>query len=139
MLKKLFSSIPINNKSRLNCADCRLYNPTTKLCKINKLNALENRLDDKNCGLDGKNFWSLDKTNLIKSEQYYKYNRYMQYITIISLPCVIIIDFKIIFFSIISFIIEDTIGNISLKYKQKYLNDNNINDINDINNINDIK
>ena len=47
MLKRLLSSILVN---KLNCSNCRLYNRTTKLFKINQLNAFSNRLDNENCG-----------------------------------------------------------------------------------------
>ena len=63
MLKRLFSSIPL---IRLNCIDCKLYNRKTNLCKINNLNAINNRIDDNICGTDGKKYLPLDKTIIYK-------------------------------------------------------------------------
>ena len=51
ILKRLFTSISLNI---FNCSNCRLYNRKTKICKINKLNALENRFNEKICGSDAK-------------------------------------------------------------------------------------
>ncbi len=67
MLKRLFSSM------LKNCSECRLYDRTTKLCKINGVNAIKNRLDDNICGLDSKQFWPLDTTNLIFIDTYALY------------------------------------------------------------------
>ena len=128
MLRRLLSSIPINKVILLNCIDCRLYNRTTKLCKINKLIAFENRLDDTICGIDGKKFWSLDKTNLIKSEKYNRISDYTGIISITSLPCAMFFDYRLLFLSYISFTITAVGFNMSLEYKQKYLDDNDIND-----------
>ena len=125
MLKRLFSSLP-NNK--LNCSDCRLYYKITKLCKINKLNAIDNRIDDTICGIDAKKFWSLDKTNLIKSEKYSRYSGFVALYGFLSIPGFLLLDYRILFSSILSFFISEMYSDESLKYEKKYLDDNNIND-----------
>ena len=80
MLKRLFSS------RSLNCLDCRLYNRQTKLCRINNLSAINNRIDDNICGVEGNKYFPLDKTNLIKSQRCDKYQVISGLLTIGSLP-----------------------------------------------------
>ena len=117
MLRRLFSSNPGN---KLNCTDCRLYNGNTKLCKINKLNATENRIDDNICGIEGKKFWSLDKTNLINSKTVLNYSTNIRLFTLASLPCVIFYDCRIIYLSFSSWMIASMFLDISIDYKEKY-------------------
>ena len=124
MLRRLFSSSVIN---KLNCYDCRLYNKKTKLCKINRLNATDNRIDDNICGISAKKFWILDKTNLIKSKALTKYSNNIELCGFISLPCIIFYDYNMIYLSFSSFIIAGITSDISRKYEEKYLNDNDIN------------
>lgn len=123
MSRRLYSSVPIN---KLHCSDCKLYNPTTQICKMNNVNAFQNRLDDKNCGLNGKNFWALDKTNLIQSERYYKYSGYFGLFAITSVPCGILIDYKFFLWSFISFYFADILSDMSEKSKHNFFHDNNI-------------
>ena len=126
MLRRWCSSVP---KFVPNCSDCRLYNQTTKLCKINKLNAFENRLDDGGCGRNGNNFWSLDKTHLIQSEEYDKYQGLFGLLAILSVPSAIIFhNYNFIFSSIIALYAAEICSDLSDKYKQKFLDVNNIDD-----------
>ena len=123
MLRRLFSTSPSN---KLNCVDCRLYNRTTKLCAFNKLNAFENRLNETICGLDGKKFWSLDKTHLIESERYSRVAALFGIYGIISAPCSIVIDIRLLVTSFASFYFADIFADMSGESKQKYLDDNQI-------------
>lgn len=124
MLKRLFSSL---SQNVLKCSDCRLYDAKTKLCKINKLNAIDNRMDDLICGGDGKKFWPLDKTNLIKSNQAELYGAYFGLFTLISIPTVIFVDYRLSMSSCISYYVADTFLCMSISYKKQFMDDNNIN------------
>ena len=124
MLRRLFSST-IN---KVNCSDCRLFNSKKKSCKINNLNATENRIDDNICGLEGKKYWELDKTYLIKSNTYYKYSTCFGIFTLSSLPFLIFYDFGVIYFTIYSLIVGELFSDISEDYKKRYLDNNDIND-----------
>ena len=95
---------------------------------MNKLNATDNRIDDNICGIDGKKFWSLDKTNLIKSEYISKYITTIDLFIITSLPFAILYDYRIVYLSLTSFIISDILSNISRKYEKKYIDNNDISD-----------
>ena len=96
MIRRLLSTMPIN---KLQCSDCKLYNPTTKVCKMNNSFAFENRLDDNICGVNGKKFLPLDKMNLIIAEQFDKYSGYFGFCTIISGPSAIFIESPLLFWS----------------------------------------
>jgi hypothetical protein len=124
MIRRFISFTPI----KLNCSDCRLYNRNTKLCKINKLNATENRIDPNICGIDGKHFWALYKTDLIKSETNKLYSDGFELVALVGLPYAIFYDFRIVYLSFSSLIIANIFSDISEKYKEKYLDDNDIND-----------
>ena len=124
IIRRFISSAPI----KLNCFDCRLYNKNTKLCKINKLNASENRIDPNICGIDGKHFWALYKTDLIKSETNKLYSDGFNLVAFVGLPYAIFYDFRIVYLSCSSFIIARVFLNISKTCKEKYLDDNGIDD-----------
>ena len=124
MLKRFFSSMSIN---KLNCYDCRFYNNKTKLCKINKLNAIENRMDDNICGIVGKKFMSLDKTNLIESDKCDKYSNISGFLTIASLP-ILYYNVYFLWFPLSSFMVTSIFVDLSKDFKNKYINDNNIRD-----------
>jgi hypothetical protein len=115
----------ISNSNQLRCSECKLYKPTTKLCRLNNLNAFENRLDDNICGRDGKKFWALDKTNLIIAEQFHKEAGYFGLFAIISAPISIVIESPLLFWSsfisaIVGFILSDEAD----ECKKKFLYDN---------------
>ena len=124
MLKRLFSSTPIN---KLNCIDCRLYNKKTKLCRINNLNAINNRIDDNICGIDGKKYYPLDKTNLIESEKCDKYSNISGLLTIASLP-ILYNDIYFVGFTLSLFMVERILSETSRDFNDKYIKDNNISD-----------
>lgn len=125
MLKRLFSSTPL---IRLNCIDCKLYNRKTNLCKINNLNAINNRMDDNICGTEGKKFLSLDKTNLIKSMESTKYSNISGTLFVASLPIVVYCDVYFAWFPLYSFMIASIFRDVSRDYNEKYLKDNDISD-----------
>ena len=125
MLKRLFSSTPL---IRLNCIDCKLYNRKTNLCKINNLNAINNRMDDNICGTKGKKFLSLDKTNLIKSMESTKYSNISGTLFVASLPIVVYCDVNFLWFSCYSFMVTSIFVDLSKDCKDKYIKDNNISD-----------
>jgi len=104
-----------------------LYNKKTKLCKINKLKAIDNRMDDNICGIDGKKYNPLDKTNLIKSERSEKYSDISGLLTIASLP-ILYYDIYFVWFPLSSFMVGKIFLNISRDFKEKYLEDNDISD-----------
>lgn len=121
MLRRLFSSTPL---IRFNCSNCRLYDKTTKLCKINQLNAIDNRMDNNICGIDGKKYNPLDTTNLIKSERYEKYSYIVRVFAIASLPPMICYDAYFVGFALL---IGDLIlSEKSINFKDKYLEDNDL-------------
>ena len=124
MLRRLFSS----TIHKVNCSDCRLFFSKNKLCKINNLNATENRIDDNICGIDGKKYWTLDKTYLIKSNTLFKYSRCFGIFTLSTLPYLLFYDFSIIYLTVLSLFIEGEISDRSEYYKKKYLDNNDIND-----------
>ena len=117
MLKRLFSSRP------LNCLDCRLYNRQTKLCRINNLSAINNRIDDNICGVEGKKYFPLDKTNLIKSQRCDKYQVISGLLTIGSLP-ILYNHVYCIGFTLSLFLVERMLSDTSRDFKKKYLQDN---------------
>ena len=119
MLKRLFSSRP------LNCLDCRLYNRQTKLCRINNLSAINNRIDDNICGVEGKKYFPLDKTNLIKSQRCDKYQVISGLLTIGSLP-ILYNHVYCIGFTLSLFLVERMLSDTSRDFKNKYLQDNDI-------------
>lgn len=124
MLRRVFSTVA----SKKNCSDCRLYNRATKTCKLNNLNAFDNRLNDNICGIDGKKFWALDDTYLIKSQHYDKIADYSGLFGLLSTLSWIYTDSITLCLSsfacvYISFIFTE----ISEDAKKKYLdNDDNI-------------
>jgi hypothetical protein len=128
--RRLFSSINKSFANKLNCSGCRFYDKQTTLCRFNNLNALNNRADDNICGIDGKHYWKIDETNLIKSHKYYKYSSWLLLSTLPSSTIFCLIDYPyslygcpylcLVFYS--SYIFA-TIGN---DYKKKYKHDNNI-------------
>ena len=122
MLKRFFSSSPL---IRLNCSDCRLYNRQTKLCKINKLNAIDNRIDDNICGIEGKKYYPLDKTNLLKSEKCDKNSVISGLLIIASLP-IVYNDVYFIGFTLSLCLVERIFSDTSRDFKKKYLEDNDI-------------
>lgn len=52
------------------CTNCKMYNNKTFLCKLNEKLPIDNRNNKYICGPEGKNFNPLNKTNLVKSEDY---------------------------------------------------------------------
>ena len=123
MLKRMFSSAPIKT---FNCSNCRLYNPTTKLCKINKSPAMDNRIDYNICGILAKKYWPLDKTNLIASQTYSDIGDIIGLFAWASFPCAIIWDLRIMGFTVISALISSSCVNVSKNYKKIYLDDNDL-------------
>lgn len=121
--KRFFSSISLN---KFYYSNCRLYNRKTKICKINNLNALENRLNEEICGLDAKKLWLLDKTNLIKSNKFREYCMNFTILSISPIPFAFYFDIYCIFTSIISIYFADICIDISDDYKKKYFKDNDI-------------
>jgi hypothetical protein len=127
MLKRVFSSSTTTiNLYKKNCIDCRLYNKKTKICKINKLNAIDNRINENICGIDGKKFWALDKTYLIKSIQAENFSGNLSLFTLASLPCAIFYDWHILSISFMSFMASCVSSANSSEYERKYLDDNDI-------------
>ena len=126
MLRRLFSSTPL---IRLNCIDCRLYDRQTKLCRINRLNAIDNRMDDNICGIEGKKYYPLDKTNLIKSKQADKYSVITGLLIIASLP-IVYNDIYFIGFTLSLCLGEKILSDVSKDFKKKYLEDNEISEDN---------
>ena len=122
MLKRLFSS---TSSIRLNCLDCRLYNRQTKVCRINNLNAVDNRMDDNICGAEGKKYFPLDKTNLIKSQTCDKYQIISGLSTIASLP-ILYNHVYCIGFTLSLFLVERMLSDTSRDFMKKYLEDNGI-------------
>lgn len=127
MLKRLFTSKSLN---KLNCTNCRLYNRKTKICKINNLNALENRLNEEICGIDAKKYWLLDETNLIKSRQYARFSELYSILTLMSIPSIFYFDmhYMSIFTLFISAHSVEMCYDLSVDYKKKYFEDNVINE-----------
>ena len=119
-IRRLFSTNLANNVYK-NCVDCRLYNNKTKLCKINKINATDNRMNDNICGIDGKKFWALDKTYLIKSIEAKNASDNFALFALVTLPC------GILSISFMSFIFSCVSSDNSNEYEKKYLDDNDIN------------
>lgn len=120
MLRRLFSSISVK---KLNCSDCRLYNQTTKICKINKLSAFENRLDENICGFSGKKFWPLDKTYLIKSKRYNRYSAYFRLLAMVSIPTAILIDYRFLLSSPILYYLTNIFSDMSKKCERNFFDD----------------
>jgi hypothetical protein len=123
MFKRMFSSAPIKT---FNCSNCRLYNPTTKLCKINKSPATDNRIDYNICGILAKRYWPLDKTNLIASHLYSDIGDTIGFFALTSFPCAIIWDLRIMGFTVLSALISNSYVDVSRKYKKLYLDDNDL-------------
>ncbi len=126
MLKRLFSTISIN---KINCSDCRLYNKTTKICKLNSLNASDNRFNNDVCGIKGDKFWPLDKTNLIISETYFKQSAGVMVFTLSSLPFGLLYDGKFAVLSYISLLIGSSLSVLARDHENKYFDDNDISGI----------
>jgi hypothetical protein len=123
MFKRMFSSAPIKT---FNCSNCRLYEPSTKLCKINKSPAMDNRIDCNICGILAKRHWPLDKTNLIASHIYSDIGDINGLFAWVSFPCAIIWDLRIIGFAALTAVISSSCLHVSKKYKKRYLDDNDI-------------
>lgn len=121
--KRFFTSTSLN---KFNCSNCKLYNRKTKICKINNLNAFENRLNEEICGLNAKNKLLLDETNLIKSEEFKKNSAFYTLLSIATIPSVLYIDFKCILLSIITLYSAKISNKISDDYKKKYFEDNDL-------------
>ena len=49
------------------CKDCTFFKPSNGICKFNRLDAFDNRMNDKICGRNAKQFWPLDNTYLKRS------------------------------------------------------------------------
>lgn len=130
MLRRFLSTSTINPTNKINCVDCRLYNRKTKLCAFNKLNAFDNRLDQTICGIEGKKFWSLDKTHLIKSESYQTYSVYSDGFSICLIPLALVTDYRLLVASVILMNISYNFELLSNKSKQKFLDENDRNDSN---------
>lgn len=123
MIKRLFSS---NVSNKINCTDCRLYNRRTKLCKMNDLKAFGNRLDENKCGIKGKSYWALDKTNLIKAEKYNEYACMFELITITSGVGIILIDYKCLLSLFTSLYFASFYSEKSEKSEKAYKEENDI-------------
>ena len=63
MLRRYLST----STKRILCKDCTFFKPSNGICKFNKLNAFDNRMNDKICGRNAKQFWPLDNTYLKRS------------------------------------------------------------------------
>lgn len=128
MIRRFFSSIKndITKNLNKNCFDCRLYNRTTKLCKLNNLYASENRIHNDVCGIDGRKYFALDKTNLINSNKYLKYSTRLLTFTISSFPFIIVYDFRVAILTTLSLLYGNMLEMLSKDYKKQYLEDNNI-------------
>jgi hypothetical protein len=123
MIKRLFSSAPIKT---LNCFNCRLYEPATKLCKINKSPAIDNRIDYNICGTLAKRHWPLDKTHLIASHIYSDFGHISGLFAWVSFPCAIVYDFRMLGFTALTALISSSCSHVSKKYHKIYLDDNDI-------------
>lgn len=123
MFKRMFSSAPIKT---FNCSNCRLYDPVTKLCKINKSPAIDNRIDYNICGILAKRYWPLDKTHLIASHTYYDISNIVGLFALTSFPCAIVYDFRMLGFTALTAIISSSCLHVSKKYHKIYLDDNDI-------------
>lgn len=123
MFKRMFSSAPIKT---FNCTNCRLYNPVTKLCKINKSLAMDNRMDYNICGILAKRYWPLDKTNLIASQLYSNISYISEFFALVSFPCAIVYDFRMLGFTAVSAVISSSSLHVSRKYHKIYLDENDI-------------
>lgn len=130
MFKKSFSTTPaiLTRVAKLKCLDCRLYNGKSGICKLNGLSAIENRGNEDICGLDGKRHLLLDKTNLIESQDYFKYSVISYSFTIVSFPFAAFYDLRIMAFTYSSWVIGWSFELLSKGYKQKYLEDNDVHD-----------
>jgi hypothetical protein len=60
MLQKQLS----RSTKRIICKDCTFFKPSNGICKFNRLNAFDNRMNDKICGRNARHFWPLDETYL---------------------------------------------------------------------------
>jgi hypothetical protein len=98
------------------------------VCKLNGLSAIENRVNEDICGLGGKNHWSLDKTNSIESQGYFKYSVISYSFTIGSFPFAAIYDSRIMAFTYSSWVLGWAFELLSKGCQQKYLEDNDIHD-----------
>jgi hypothetical protein len=119
----MFSSAPIKT---FNCSNCRLYDPVTKLCKINKSLAMDNRMDYNICGTLAKRHWPLDKTNLIASHIYSDIGDISGLFAWISFPCAIVYDFRMLGFTALTAVISSSCLHVSRKYHKIYLDDNDL-------------
>ena len=128
VFKRSFSTTPaiLTRVAKLNCSDCRLYDGKTGICKLNGLSAIKNRVNESVCGLDGKKYWALDKTNLIESRDFLKYSLRFYGCTIVSIPSAIVYDFRIMAFSYSSWVLGWWFEILSKEYEKKYLEDNDI-------------
>ncbi len=119
----MFSSAPIKT---FNCSNCRLYDPSTKLCKINKSLAINNRIDYNICGTLAKRYWPLDKTNLIASHLYSNISDITEFFALTSIPFAIVYDFRMLGFTALTAVISSSCSHVSKKYHKIYLDDNDI-------------
>lgn len=126
MLRRVFSTVA----SKKNCSDCRLYIRATKTCKLNNLNAFDNRLNDNICGIEGKKFWALDDTQLIISQKYEKIVGYFGVSGILSAFVWAFIDTNawFLFSTCASFYFGLLFIDLSEDAKKKYLNNDDNND-----------
>lgn len=107
------------------CSNCKLYNKGVKLCKLNLNHALSNRLDEKICGIDGKQYWELDKTNLILSIDSKIASGIFLFTGSMSLiPLYSFTSYECGVFSILCFAGSYACSNSSTEYYQQYLDDN---------------
>ena len=126
MLRRSFSNL--NSITKLLCTDCRLYDRKTGLCKLNELHAFKNRSNEDICGENGKKYRVLDKRNLIKSEEYFKYSAIFYGYTIASSPFAFVYDFRIFWSTYVSWVVGWSFELLSREREKKYLEDNDIRD-----------
>lgn len=124
VFKRSFSSI-----AKLKCSDCRLYDKKTDLCKLNSLHAFENRGDEGVCGVNGKKYLAIDKTNLTESDEYFKYSVMSHAFAVGSLPFAVVYDFRILAFTYSSWVLGWSFELLSNGCKQKYLEDNDVREL----------
>lgn len=134
MIRRFFSSIK-NEVKKSDCSNCRLYNRTNKLCKLNNLLASENRTINGACGIDGTKYFPLDKKNLYVSNMYLACSiSYTMFGIGYLFPYMIFHDFSIMMaiFSGSTIVIGNMYSLIAMDYKKKYLEDNNITNADDL-------
>ena len=127
---------PSNDKSKcthhhINCSNCRLYIESEKSCKLYPINKLSNkkqlsidaRINESECGIDGKNFWQIDATFKKKYEKAEQLSSQCISCAIIA-PIFGLYYFPFILSSPLLMFISFMFNDVAKKYKEQYNHDN---------------